>query len=119
MFRINDNVYIKNKNDIRGIIVHIKDIGGKKYYTVKIDDCEELYAESELKIYNTEYTSIEDKIKNNISIPFDDFKRNLLFAKIQFNLSGIFFENSSSADFLPHQFRPLMKILNSDTGRLL
>ncbi len=119
MFRINDNVFIKRKPDIKGIIVHIKDIGGKKYYTVKIDDYEEFYAESDLKIYKTEYTSIEEKVKNNISIPFDDFKRNLLFAKIQYNLSGIFFENSSSADFLPYQFRPLMKILDSDTGRLL
>jgi len=73
----------------------------------------------DLKKYDTEYISIEEKVKKNIFVPFSEFKRNLLLAKIQYNLSGIFFENSSAADFLLHQFRPLMKILDSDTGRLL
>lgn len=53
-------------------------------------------------------------------IDLNEFNKRLLLAKVNFNLPGVFYESISSvADFLPHQFRPLMKMLDSDTGRLL
>ena len=72
MFKINDIVYLKNKPNVRGIIVHFKKVGGIVYYTLRIDDNDELYAENELKRYDIEYMSIEEKVKKDLFIPFKD-----------------------------------------------
>ncbi|MHA1250961.1 MAG: DEAD/DEAH box helicase [Candidatus Helarchaeota archaeon] len=70
--------------------------------------------------YESEYNSLKEIIFAQDFIDLDEFNKRLLLAKINFNLPDVFYESISSvADFLPHQFRPLMKILDSDTGRLL
>ncbi|MBA7516002.1 RNA polymerase-associated protein RapA [subsurface metagenome] len=120
IFKINEHVSLKSDLKRRGIILDKQVVGNDVYYTVRFEDQDEFCEESLLERYVDIYVSLKDMVKNRIFISLEDFKRKFLLAKIDFHLPDIFYEsNSSVADFLPHQFRPLMKILDSDTGRLL
>lgn len=50
----------------------------------------------------------------------DDLRRILTFEKVRGQLTNIFYSmESSNTDFYPHQFKPVMKFLDSPVGRLL
>ncbi|MBE9011750.1 DEAD/DEAH box helicase, partial [Pseudanabaenaceae cyanobacterium LEGE 13415] len=50
----------------------------------------------------------------------DDLRRILTFEKVKGELTNIFYSmESSKTDFYPHQFKPVLKFLESPVGRLL
>ena len=50
----------------------------------------------------------------------DDLRRILTFEKIKGQLTNVFYSmESSQTDFYPHQFKPVLKFLNSSVGRIL
>lgn len=50
----------------------------------------------------------------------DDLRRILTFEKVKGQLTNIFYSmESSQTDFYPHQFKPVLKFLESPVGRLL
>jgi superfamily II DNA or RNA helicase len=50
----------------------------------------------------------------------DDLRRILTFEKLKGHLTNIFYSmESSNTDFYPHQFKPVLKFLESPVGRLL
>ena len=50
----------------------------------------------------------------------DDLRRILTFEKVKGQLTNIFYSmESSHTDFYPHQFKPVLKFLDSPVGRLL
>lgn len=50
----------------------------------------------------------------------DDLRRILIFEKVRGHLTNIFYSmEASNTDFFPHQFKPVLKFLESPTGRLL
>ncbi len=50
----------------------------------------------------------------------DDLRRILTFEKVKGQLTNVFYSmEASNTDFFPHQFKPVLKFLESPTGRLL
>ncbi|MER3478747.1 MAG: DNA/RNA helicase, superfamily II, SNF2 family protein, partial [Leptolyngbya sp. ERB_1_2] len=50
----------------------------------------------------------------------DDLRKILTFEKVKGQLTNIFYSmESSNTDFYPHQFKPVLKFLESPVGRLL
>lgn len=50
----------------------------------------------------------------------DDLRRILTFEKVKGHLTNVFYSmEASNTDFFPHQFKPVLKFLESPTGRLL
>jgi superfamily II DNA or RNA helicase len=50
----------------------------------------------------------------------DDLRRILSFEKVKGHLTNVFYSmEASNTDFFPHQFKPVLKFLESPTGRLL
>ncbi len=82
MFEINDNVCLKSNLSSKGVIVDKKKVGSDIYYTIRINNQDEIYEESQLEKIEFKYSSIEEKAKNNIFIPFKEFNQRYLLAKI-------------------------------------
>ena len=120
IFKINEQVCLKSNPKRRGIIINKEILNQEVYYNVRFEDQDEFCEQSALLKYESSYGSLKDIIFAQDFIDINEFNKKLLLAKINFNLPYVFYESISSvADFLPHQFRPLMKTLDSDTGRLL
>jgi ERCC4-related helicase len=50
----------------------------------------------------------------------DDLRRILTFEKVRGHLTNVFYSmETSNTEFFPHQFKPVLKFLESPTGRLL
>ncbi|KAB1990912.1 DEAD/DEAH box helicase, partial [Haemophilus parainfluenzae] len=50
----------------------------------------------------------------------DDLRRILTFEKVKGQLTNVFYSmEASQTDFYAHQFKPVLKFLNSPVGRLL
>ena len=63
---------------------------------------------------------IPDLLKQGRFSGSDDLRRILTFEKLRGHLTNIFYSmESSNTDFYPHQFKPVLKFIESPVGRLL
>lgn len=63
---------------------------------------------------------IPDLLKQGRFSTSDDLRRILTFEKLSGHLTNIFYSmESSNTDFYPHQFKPILKFIESPVGRLL
>ncbi|MHA1747072.1 MAG: DEAD/DEAH box helicase [Promethearchaeota archaeon] len=117
--KINDYVYLKVNHNKKGRIIDILDSNGETYYDIEFNNFErEIFSKNDIEPIKIQ--SIREILSEGSFISFEEFNLNFLLKKIYFQLSGKFYStNATTANFLPHQFRPLIKILESETGRLL
>lgn len=63
---------------------------------------------------------IPDLLKQGRFSTSDDLRRILTFEKLRGHLTNIFYSmESSNTDFYPHQFKPVLRFIESPVGRLL
>lgn len=121
-FNVNDIVQVIFNPDLVGIITGLGPFHqGVQYYNVFIGTTNRVYAENQLRIFIQNATPLENLNAGRID-GYDAFQRLITFRRLQKERplrNNIYAFNASRTDFLPYQFKPLLKFLDSARGRLL
>ena len=106
-------VFLKSNPEIKGAVVSIIPGKPENRYNVFID--------SEIQIFYASQIQAEDqKDKDYIVLPCHKFHSYLTALQIQHpGLSTLYSLNAARVDFIPYQFRPVLKFIRSDRPRLL
>jgi superfamily II DNA or RNA helicase len=106
-------VFLKSNPEIKGAVVSIMPGKPENRYNVFID--------GETRIFYASQIHAEDrKDKDSIVLPCHKFHSYLTALQIQHpGLSTLYSLNAARVDFIPYQFRPVLKFIRSDRPRLL
>lgn len=106
-------VFLKSNPEIKGAVVSIMPGKPENRYNVFID--------GETRIFYASQIQTEDrKDKDSIILPCQKFHSYLTALQIQYpGLSTLYSLNAARIDFIPYQFRPVLKFIRSDRPRLL
>ena len=117
-FKIGDTVYDVFSQK-RGTIIGCREIGDRKEWQVFFSQNDRPFLnESFLELEQD--CSIAELFQKAQFLGVDELKRILSFMKIKGDLTNIYYSmHNSAADFMAHQFKPVMKFIESTTGRLL
>ncbi|MCL2283699.1 MAG: SNF2-related protein [Fibromonadales bacterium] len=67
-----------------------------------------------------ETTSVEGLLNSRVFAGIEDFRRIISHHRLEGNLTNIFYSmKNSNTEFMPHQFKPVIKFLESVSGKLL
>ena len=111
MFKVGDTVKIKHDGSI-GAVVGVNTVGGTTQYVIIVNGRKMTFYEEQLSGFdipgeNTIYSAKELNA--------------LLTARLIINpsISSLYSLNSAKIDYIPYQFRPVLKIIKSDSPRIL
>lgn len=111
MFKVGDTVKIRHDGSI-GAVVGVNTIGGTTQYVIIVNGRKMTFFEEQLSGFdipgeNTIYSAKELNA--------------LLTARLIINpsISSLYSLNSAKIDYIPYQFRPVLKIIKSDSPRIL
>jgi len=106
-------VVLKSNPEIKGAVVSIMPGNPENRYNVFLD--------GETRIFYASQIQAEDrKDKDSIALPCHEFHSYLTALQIQHpGLSTLYSLNAARIDFIPYQFRPVLKFIRSDRPRLL
>lgn len=120
MFQKGDRVSIKKNTDVRGVVLNVVETGAEVIFTVQLDTGElGSYEFSEL---------VKEIVQRNPweNLIHDSFQENQVFGvsntihKVANNLGNtISALKASKTMFMPYQYKPLLKFLQSDNKRIL
>ncbi|PZO09342.1 MAG: DNA/RNA helicase, superfamily II, SNF2 family protein [Leptolyngbya foveolarum] len=98
----------------------VKRAGTRTLVEIQFGPTEKIYKpQNLLELCNSE-ESIEELIRQGRFGGPDDLRRILTYEKIKGQLTNVFYSmESSQTDFYAHQFKPVLKFLNSPVGRIL
>lgn len=98
----------------------VKQVGTRILVQVRFSDNEMVYKPYETLELEGEPGDLIDILKSGSFGSEADLQRLLTFEKVQGTLTNIFYSmEASSTDFYPHQFKPVIRFLESPVGRLL
>ena len=98
----------------------VRRAGTRTLVEVKFGPTEKVYKPQNLLELCSDDESIEGLIRQGRFGGPDDLRRILTFQKIKGQLTNVFYSmESSQTDFYAHQFKPVLKFLNSAEGRIL
>lgn len=111
MFKIGDAVKIIHNGSI-GAVIGTEDLGSTVKYTVLVNG-------KVLTFFEDQIYPIDAK-NNNLFYSAKDVN-SLLTARLILNpsITSLYSLNSAKIDFIPYQFRPVLKIIKSDSPRIL
>lgn len=102
-----------------GVIQGKRERNGKVEWKVR-------FSQQDVQYIKTEYLErfIEDDLQGMFEtgkfLGINELKRILAFVRIKGDVTNIYYSmNNSATKFFPHQFKPVMKFIESTTGRLL
>ncbi len=109
--RVNTQVKIKSSNTI-GFVTVEKIVGQSKLYTVFVDGTQKQFFEDQLEAY------CQETIKKDATI--EEVLCLLTACQISKpSYENLYSLNSAKIDFVPYQYRPVLKLIKADTPRLL
>ena len=98
----------------------VRKAGTRTLVEVQFGPAEKVYKPKNLLELCSDHDSIEELIRQGRFGGPDDLRRILTFQKIKGQLTNVFYSmESSQTDFYAHQFKPVLKFLNSAVGRIL
>jgi SNF2 family DNA or RNA helicase len=110
--RVNDIVHLTSDPNTKGVVMSISDVGDTKQYQVFIN--------GEMKYFYDGQIEPDVLPKKSEKIDIDDLLRTLTARQICSPSSNSLYSlHASRIDFVPYQFRPVLKLIKSDTPRLL
>lgn len=111
MFSIGDTVKINHDESI-GAVVGVNTVGISTQYIVIVNGRKMTFFEEQLSIF--------DMPGENLVYPAKELNA-LLTARLILNpsISSLYSLNSAKIDYIPYQFRPVLKIIKSDSPRIL
>jgi SNF2 family DNA or RNA helicase len=109
---VNTIVHLTSNPKMIGMVQSISDIGNTKQYQVFID--------GSIKSFFDNQIALHSPTQNNLKSDITDLLRVLTARQISCPSSNSLYSlNSSRIDFVPYQFRPVLKLIKSETPRLL
>ncbi len=106
-------VQLRAHPNITGAVIKVLPGEPEDRYMVFHDGSTTLYYMSQLEFYQSED-------KQHVLLPFADFKARLTALQLlQPSISALYSLNAARINFVPYQFRPVLKFINSDRPRLL
>lgn len=106
-------VFLKSNPEIKGAVVSIMSGKPENRYNVFIDGKTLIFYSSQIQAENR-------KDKDSIILPCHKFHSYLTALQIRHpGLSTLYSLNAARVDFIPYQFRPVLKFIRSDRPRLL
>jgi SNF2 family DNA or RNA helicase len=114
-------VRIRSNPGQRGITTgKVRKAGTRILVQVQFGPNEKVYKPQNLLELCGEDNSIESLLRQKRFGGPDDLRRILTFEKVKGQLTNVFYSmEASQTDFYAHQFKPVLKFLNSPVGRLL
>lgn len=106
-------VFLKSKPAIRGAVVSVLPGKPENRFTVFVDGETQIYYASQLQA---------DDLRNDVaeSLSCEQFHSYLTALQIRYpGLSTLYSLNAARVDFIPYQFRPVLRFIRSDRPRLL
>ena len=98
----------------------VRRAGTRTLVEVQFGPAEKIYKPKNLLELCSDEESIEELIRQGKYGGPDDLRRILTFEKIKGQLTNVFYSmESSQTDFYAHQFKPVLKFLDSPVGRIL
>ncbi len=105
-------VHLKSDTKITGVVISVSQIGDTIKYDVFIDGV--------IKTYFAEQIELHEIVEKTKTTDIEDFRRILTARQIMNPSSDSLYSlNSARIDFVPYQFRPVLKLIKSETPRLL
>jgi ERCC4-related helicase len=105
-------VHLTSNPTITGVVMGVSDIGDTKRY--------EVFINGSIKTFYAGQIELKITPQNSEKINIDDLLR--IFTARQIcspSSNSLYSLHSSRIDFVPYQFRPVLKLIKSDTPRLL
>ena len=98
----------------------VRRAGTRTLVEVQFGPAEKIYKPKNLLELCSDEESIEELLRQGRFGGPDDLRRILTFEKIKGQLTNVFYSmESSQTDFYAHQFKPVLKFLDSPVGRIL
>ncbi len=98
----------------------VRRTGTRTLVEVQFGPAEKIYKPKNLLEPCSDEESIEELLRQGRFGGPDDLRRILTFEKIKGQLTNVFYSmESSQTDFYAHQFKPVLKFLDSPVGRIL
>lgn len=111
-FPIGRIVRVKSNPSIRGVIIEVLQVEPEARYKV--------FVEGEVRTYYASQLELETGDESPELVTRDEFHANLTALLIKSPAQSTLYSlNSARIDFIPYQFRPVLKFINSDRPRLL
>ncbi|MFA6293345.1 MAG: helicase-related protein [Victivallales bacterium] len=106
-------VFLKSNHSIKGAVVGV--LPGNPENRIKV------FLDGKIQTYYASQLAMEDQCDNDFQYsPCDRFHAYLTALQIQYpGLSTLYSLNSARVDFIPYQFRPVLRFIRSDRPRLL
>ena len=106
-------VFIKSNPSSRGAVVSVLPGKPENRFKVFIDDTSQTFYASQLQAED------QSEVREDI-LPCDQFHAYLTALQIKYpGLSTLYSLNAARVDFIPYQFRPVLRFIRSDRPRLL
>lgn len=112
-FTIGQIVCLKSDSSKRGAVMSVIAGGQENRYNVFMDGLQQTFYASQLKADEADMEAV-------VSFPCDQFHAYLTALQIRHPaLSTLYSLNAARVDFIPYQFRPVMRFIRSDRPRML
>lgn len=117
-FSKGDNVVDSFSKKI-GVIQGSRERNGITEWKVRFSQQDVQYIKSEfLEKFNED--DLQEMFETGRFLGINELRRILAFTRIKGDITNIYYSmNNSATEFFPHQFKPVMKFIESTTGRLL
>ena len=110
-FRIGEIVVLKSDKSIRGAVIDIEE---------QVDNLYRVFTGTGVQSYYESQIESEEVQSEIETVGAERFNANITASLIRNpSLSSLYSLNSAKIDFIPHQFRPVLKFVRSDRPRLL
>ena len=105
-------VHLKADPSVQGAVINLSTTGQEIRYTVFINGKTQNFYRSQIELHEAE--------EQSCLIPIDEFNAHLTATQINNpNSQTLYSLNAAKIDFIPHQFRPVLKFIKADRPRLL
>ena len=119
---VGDRVCLKNNQGRKGSLLKKVVKKDRVFWSVKFDKQVTQYPESYLQLCEEDsvYDDLPTLIAKNIFQSIEDVRREITKIRLNGNLSDILYSmGTTNTDFYAHQFKPVMKIINSASNSVL
>lgn len=119
---IGDKVYVNNNQSKQGTLQKKVVKNDRVYWHIKFDKQITIYPESYLTVCKDDdiFDDLPTLISKNIFQPIDAVRREITKIRLNGNLNDMLYSmGTTNTDFYAHQFKPVMKIINSASNSIL
>lgn len=112
-FSLGQIVCLKSDPSLKGAVVEV--------LPSKVEDRIKIFIDGKIQTYYASQLQAETKhVDDSTSLSCDQFHAYLTSLKIRYpGLSTLYSLNAARVDFIPYQFRPVLRFIRSDRPRLL